>query len=371
MSRDVKPTIQMRLYVLLICLVSVPFLVKGQKMNSSDSLIKGYDDIYITLKQNYPLFAYRSYYNLDTAYLAHRAKAIASRTEKALFESCCAMIKGLEDFHVRLSNKEGTCFALSGTEWHRTFSNDSLQHMFWKNSDATLYKAGFVPLQSRFYDEGHPMVRFTRSKELAYLNLSRFEIQSDKNFGRLDSVRLTNFMDSLVLQFKGAKALIVDMRSCMGGEDVIGEIIASRLTRKLLCYARTIKYANAYDSMPPKSSYIYPKGKKQLQLPIFVLTNQVTRSAAECFVLMLKQLPEVYLIGEPTWGAFSSTRKKKLQNGWKLTMPQERIETCQGEVFEGRGIPVDYRVKNCWNDILSEQDPVISKALDFAQSITK
>jgi C-terminal processing protease CtpA/Prc len=272
------------------------------------------------------------------------------------------MLKGLEDFHVRLYSDNGFCYALSQTDWHRTFSSDSLQRMFWSNSDNTLYQAGFSKMVCRFYDENKPMIRYSRSREIGYLNVTRFDF--GRSFKSKDSIKVALLMDSIVQEMKGVKTLIIDVRSCQGGNTKFGEIIASRLTNKKKKYAQTVRFINAKDSLKSIEQFISPAGKEQLILPIVVITNKVARSAAEEFILMLKQLPNSYLMGEPTWGAFSSNREYILPNGWTLEYSTDKIYTPKGEIYEGKGIPVDFYISNDWNDIVNKKDKVILSVLE-------
>jgi len=62
-------------------------------------------------------------------------------------------------------------------------------------------------------------------------------------------------------------------------------------------------------------------------------------SGGEITTLMLRQLPNVILVGGTTRGAFSTPLAKPLPNGWYLELSNEVFEDSEGHVFEGRGIP--------------------------------
>ena len=350
----------------------MPVSCIGQQIKNTDENLKVYHEIYSVLKNHYPLFQYRGYYNLDSAYEKYKPEVIKSTTRDQLGLYCCHMIQGLEDFHVRIYGESGKCYALSTPlHWHQLFYNDSLQRVFWNNSDNTLYQSNFAQLKSVLYDDKLPMIRYSKSNELGYLNITRLETKFDATLSSKDSKLLAKTMDSIVSQFKTIKVLLIDLRSCMGGWTEYGEIMASRLTKKRIQYATTVYFKTAKDSSSAIQHFINPEGPEQLEVPVIILTNKVVRSAAEDFILMLKQLPNVYIIGEPTWGAFSESRVHKLSNGWRLQYSNEKVYSPHGEIYEGRGIPVDLRIDNTWEDITNKSDKVLTEAIVKALGFNK
>jgi carboxyl-terminal processing protease len=51
---------------------------------------------------------------------------------------------------------------------------------------------------------------------------------------------------------------------------------------------------------------------------VVLITNDRTVSAADVFALMMSELPNVTIIGEPTNGSYSDIYSKKLPNGWRI-----------------------------------------------------
>jgi len=278
------------------------------------------------------------------------------------------MIETLEDFHVRIWEGNNKCYALSKqSNWHKIFPSDSLQKVFWKNSDQTLYKSNFSEIKNSFFEDDLPMVRYSKSDKIGYLNITRFELKFGANLKSSDSKQLSELMDKIVDDFKGVNVIIIDLRSCMGGWPEYGEIVASRLTKEKRHYATTVKFKTAKDSLAPVKHYIKPDGPQQLNVPVIILTNKVVRSAAEDFILMLKQLPNVYIIGEPTWGAFAESDMHKLSNGWKVQYSNQKVYSPNGETYEGKGIPVDLRIDNTWENIVNKNDAVIEAAILYSK----
>jgi len=80
--------------------------------------------------------------------------------------------------------------------------------------------------------------------------------------------------------------------------------------------------------------------------PIYMLTSELTASAAEVFTLRMRELPNVVQVGETTQGIFSDSTEKGLPNGWVLAMSTEIYRDPRGQNYEGAGVSpvVQYRV---------------------------
>jgi len=64
---------------------------------------------------------------------------------------------------------------------------------------------------------------------------------------------------------------------------------------------------------------------------------------AETLILYMMALPHVTRIGDTTAGAFSSTTKH-MPNGWMVDLSNEIIEAANGIIYEGKGIPPQFKV---------------------------
>ena len=54
--------------------------------------------------------------------------------------------------------------------------------------------------------------------------------------------------------------------------------------------------------------------------------------------------PNIKRIGSNTEGIFSSTLDKKLPNGWAYEFSNEVYTDLEGNNYENRGIPADYKI---------------------------
>ena len=82
-------------------------------------------------------------------------------------------------------------------------------------------------------------------------------------------------------------------------------------------------------------------------------------------MLALRELPNVIVIGESSYGILSDMLSRSLPNGWVITLSNELYVTLSSISYEGDGVPPDVYVP--WQDGLSFEDNiwfVISTALN-------
>jgi C-terminal processing protease CtpA/Prc len=78
-----------------------------------------------------------------------------------------------------------------------------------------------------------------------------------------------------------------------------------------------------------------------LPVPLVVLTDDFTVSAAETATMALRALPGTVQIGQPTRGVLSDRLEKVLPNGWTFSLSNEVYMDPKGKIFEGAGVPPD------------------------------
>jgi carboxyl-terminal processing protease len=133
--------------------------------------------------------------------------------------------------------------------------------------------------------------------------------------------------------------MIVDVTQNRGGDDRIARTIASRFTdRKRLAYIKHTKGGDA------QAFYLYPAGSRPFLKPVYLMTSQLTGSAAEVFALAMHALPNVSQVGRRTGGALSDQLKTPLPNGWLLMLSNEIYLDPFGHLYESRGVPPDREI---------------------------
>ena len=151
--------------------------------------------------------------------------------------------------------------------------------------------------------------------EILYGNIGYIHIDhfwADSIYGR-ETVKAT-------LQFvSNTNALIIDLRDCGGGSQETVNMICGFFLEKSThindMYDRSAKTTTSYWTKPD-SSYT-----KMVNMPLYILTNNKTFSAAEEFCYVLQSLKRATIIGETTGGGAHGTFSKDVGSGFLLSIP--------------------------------------------------
>lgn len=182
------------------------------------------------------------------------------------------------------------------------------------------------------------------------------------NFYSGSGSQLIAAVDELVEQ--GATAFVFDMRNNGGG-------YVHELTAML-------------DHLLPEGPIFRSKtktGKEEVtqsdascvDLPMAILVNGNTYSAAEFFAAQLKETAGSVIVGEPTFGKGFSQQTLNLVNGGALNISTGKYFTGGGVSLIGTGLDLDAEVtlsqEEAWalysGDLPLEEDPQLQKALEL------
>ena len=156
---------------------------------------------------------------------------------------------------------------------------------------------------------------------------------------------------------KEKNGLILDLRFNAGGNELLAREIAGCFITEKKLYA---KHANPgiqerwAEPNPDRPSY---RGK------VAVLTGPYVMSSAEGFLLMMRQAPDVKLIGEKSFGSSGYPKPHDLGNGVTVFLPSWKAMLPDETIFEGIGIKPDIVVPTAPNDFTKGKDPVIDAAI--------
>lgn len=128
-------------------------------------------------------------------------------------------------------------------------------------------------------------------------------------------------LDQVVADLAETDSMIIDVRLNGGGADIVSLMISSRFfDQKRDVFRKKAKHENGYGNKVKIS--LSPANETYVK-PIYLLTSELTGSAAEIFTLAMRNLPYVTQIGENTHGVFSDSLTKQLPNGWYFTLSNE------------------------------------------------
>lgn len=144
-------------------------------------------------------------------------------------------------------------------------------------------------------------------------------------------------IDQAIAELADTGALIVDISHNVGGLDAVGAEIAARFAdQRRLAFTKQKHQPEGGDV---QSWYIEPKGPRQYLKPVYLLTTDLSVSAAEAFTLMMREFPHVTQVGQRTNGALSDILGKTLPGGYSMGLSHEIYLDPRGELYEGFGIP--------------------------------
>ncbi len=192
---------------------------------------------------------------------------------------------------------------------------------------------------------------------IGYIHIANFE-----SFG----TAWQNEIDQVLQQLWDTKAMVLDVRGNQGGSGASPEDFASRFTSESRIYSYQQERTDHIrtDLSSPLARSLEPRGECWTK-PVIVLTDRVTMSAAEWFILAMKAIPNVTTVGDTSQGAFSGRLDRELSNGWLYSMSFMRISDANHICHEGIGLIPDIEVYVKENQRVVSPDTVLDRALLF------
>lgn len=135
------------------------------------------------------------------------------------------------------------------------------------------------------------------------------------------------------LQKQGAKGFVFDVRNNGGG-------LLSALEAMVDPFLAKGDFAFAYDQNG-KATPIIESDAKCTKVPMVILTNGSTASAAELFACLLRDYADAVLVGEKTFGKGIMQTTYSLPDGGGLTLTTATYSTGETECYHGVGISPD------------------------------
>ena len=126
-----------------------------------------------------------------------------------------------------------------------------------------------------------------------------------------------------------------------------------------------------------KSKVMYTSDSAELNLPIAVLTNKNTASAAELFAAALKDYGKAKIVGSNTYGKGVMQDIYPLDDGSALKITTAQFNPPTSENFDGVGVKPDFVVdlsadqEKVWYELDETNDPQLIKALSVVKALNK
>ncbi|MBD3275243.1 MAG: hypothetical protein GF372_08030 [Candidatus Marinimicrobia bacterium] len=313
--------------------------------NVSESNIDNFEVFWHEFDQNYSYFTYKNV-DWDSVYTRYRPLITENLTEQQFFNILAEISFLLKDGHVNVISPFGWASYHRYREYAAPTSN-------WVGVD--VIQDNYVPDMSDF-----ARIIFygtLKSHDIGYIWLSNFSA----------SEVVYRNIDTILDNFKNYRAVIVDVRNNGGGSNANSSLISGRFTDERFL-AEKVRYRNGPDHDDFSewiSGYIQPAGPDPFLKPVAVLTNRNTASSAEQFVLEMRVLPHVTVIGDSTAGSSGNPLVKELPNGWICWISNWQSVTPEMKFYEDIGLAPDIPIWLTPEDSAAGQDVILEQAVSM------
>lgn len=282
----------------------------------------------------------------DEVYDTWRPEVSDKMSDDDLYEVLGGMIATLDDGHVRMVAPGRELY-----ESNYVFRDDTLDGTFDIDVVRDNYLTG--PIDTGDWDW---YVYAMAGDRIPYLWLPGI----DDN---------THVIDTIADENPNARAFIIDLRHSGGGAFTFALHGLGRLAKN-----DTYIYKSRSRSGPERGTFDdwtrwdQPARTPHWDVPLIVLTDEITISASERVLIALQALPNTTTLGTRTNGAQATSVGHEAPNGWSYQLPVQEVVAWDGEVYEGVGCRVDVELANDPEDVLNGIDTVLEAAIELAES---
>ncbi len=191
-------------------------------------------------------------------------------------------------------------------------------------------------------------------------------------------IKITEFSNNTVNQFdaavssvldRGAVGIVFDVRNNGGGTMKSVAQMLDTLVPEGAVVTSTDKNG--------QTKTLYSSDKAEVNVPMAVLTNRNTASAAELFAAVLRDYNKAKLVGSNTYGKGVVQDIYPLSDGSAIKITTSKFNPPVSENFDGVGLKPDFVVdltadqEKQWYELDSTNDPQLIKALSVVKSLNK
>jgi hypothetical protein len=130
-------------------------------------------------------------------------------------------------------------------------------------------------------------------------------------------------------------------------------------------------YGDVSATIEPVDHVLEPAPGPALAVPTVLLQSAFTYSAAENFVLVMQQMPQVTTMGTTTAGSTGQPLIIRLPNGVFAGITSKRDMTPEGEDFVGFGLSPEVELVDRPDAIAEGRDLPLERALEYVLEVGK
>lgn len=178
--------------------------------------------------------------------------------------------------------------------------------------------------------------------------------------GYVGYIKIDSFKENTSEQFieilqrltsNGAEALVFDLRDNSGGlVTALEECLDPLLPEGVIA---TAEYKDGHTE-----TLVY-SDSSELDMPMVVIVNNETASAAELFAAALRDFGKAKLIGEQTHGKGVMQSTTEFESGGAVILTVAEYRTSKSECYDGIGLSPDYPIQNEFDDVDSQLDKAV------------
>lgn len=192
-------------------------------------------------------------------------------------------------------------------------------------------------------------------------------VEAQMMSGFIGYIKITGFKENTPEQFigalegltaNGAVALIFDVRDNGGGlVSALGECLDPLLPEGIVAIA---------DYKDGRSETLIYSDDTELMLPMAVIVNENTASAAELFAASLRDFNKAPIIGSRTYGKGVMQSTTELDSGGALVLTIAEYRTAFSDCYNGIGLTPDVQAVNDIEGIDTQYDKAVETLLAIA-----
>ena len=188
------------------------------------------------------------------------------------------------------------------------------------------------------------------------------------DYGSFSSSSGEGNLDQILAYLSTSTGLIIDVRSNGGGSLSNVETLVSRFINQetlvgYISHKTGPGHQDFSELYPIKYS---PSNRIRYQKPVVVLANRGTYSAANNFVSVMKELPQVVVMGDITGGGSGLPFSSELPNGWSIRFSASPIYDASRQHTEFGVAPTEgYKMDMDLEQAEQGHDTILDRAIAY------